>query len=524
MIVLRPYQEQGVSSIYQYFHEFHGNPVLAMPTGTGKSLVIAAFVKSVFQNYQGQRILGLTHVKELITQNFQAVQSIWPAAPVGINSAGLRRRDIHTPILFGGIASVRGWVEYLGKIDLIIIDECHLVSHKADTMYRKLVAYLKGKNPMLKVIGLSATPFRMGLGMITDGGIFDDVCFDMTSLEKFNELIKDGYLVPPIPKPTSVQLNVEHVGTQGGDFKQKDLQAAVDKDYITRKAVDEMIELADGRKHWLIFASGIHHAENIAEFLRERNVTAEAVHSKRDDRDELIEDFKAGHIQAIVNYNILTTGFDFPAIDHIGMLRPTKSPGLWVQMLGRGTRPSPGKKNCLVLDYAGNTRRLGPINDPIIPSRKGSRRRGMAPVRLCPQCNTFNHISAKVCINCGFEFPQAVKLETEASTAALLAGELPLVDVFPVQRIEYKRHNKQGRPPSMRVYYYSGLRRFSEWVCFEHGGYAQRKAREWWHERAATEVPTTIDECVMRSEELRVPKKIRVWVNKQHPEILSHEF
>jgi DNA repair protein RadD len=169
------------------------------------------------------------------------------------------------------------------------------------------------------------------------------------------------------------------------------LQAAVDDADITYRALTEAVQIGQSRRSWTAFASGIDHAIHIAEMLRGTfGIDAAEVHSKmpEKERDRRIEAYKRGELRCIVNKDILTTGFDHPPIDLILMLRPTMSTGLWVQMLGRGTRPYdpavhgylPGfptkKYDCCVLDYAGNTRRLGPINDPVIPKPKGQRTRG----------------------------------------------------------------------------------------------------------------------------------------------------
>lgn len=545
----RDYQDYAIESIFRYFEEGgEGNPIVAMPTGTGKSVVIGGFIQRVFQRYPGQRIMKLTHVKELIEQNFKKLLAIWPTAPAGIFSAGLGRRDTHYPIIYAGIATAIRAVETFGHVDLLLIDECHLVSPKADTMYRTFIDGLKKVNPYLKVIGFTATHYRMGQGLLTEeGGLFTDVCVDMTTLEAFNWFLAEGYLCPLVPRPTRTELDVEGVKVQQGEYNLKQLQEAVDRDEVTRAALLETLELGHDRQHWLVFASGVEHAIHVAAMLESLGVPATCVHSKMSngERDQRLADYKAGRYRAMVNNGILTTGFDFPAIDLIVMLRPTQSPGLWVQMLGRGTRPlyAPGfdlettegrlaaivnspKRNCLVLDFAGNTRRLGPINDPVIPKRKG-RGGGQAPVRICENCGIYCHANLTHCPECGFEFPRSVKFSPRAGTEALIRGEqeLPQVELFRVDRVVYNEHRKEGRPPSIRVSYYCGLRKFDEWVCLEHEGFARKKARDWWRNRApGTQPPETIAEAFQRLGELRTPTHIRVWVNKKHPEIMSYRY
>lgn len=545
LLVPRSYQTEGVDSIFDYFGKHSGNPIVAMPTGTGKSVVIAMFMERVFREFRGQRILVLTHVKELIEQNYAKLLQLWPGAPAGINSAALGQRATLDDIIFAGIQSVAKYPHLFGRIDLVIIDEAHLVSPKDTTMYQQFLAELKQRNPFLKVIGFTATPWRMGMGHITEGGIFTDVCFDITGVEAFNRLISEGFLSPLIAKKTQTVLDVDGVHMRGGEFIESELQAAVDKEEITRAALAEAYQMGHDRKKWLIFASGTHHSDSISQILEhEYGIRCPSVHSKNGGRDDAIEDLRHGRVRAVVNNNILTTGVDIPDIDFIVVLRPTGSAVLWVQMLGRGTRPvyasgydlsdftqrwqaiyAGGKQNCLVGDFAGNTKRLGPINDPVVPRKKGEKP-GKAPVRECERCETYNHASAKVCINCGFEFPPPrSKLTSLASTEEVIKGDidLPEVEVFKIDHITYTEHRKEGKPAAMKVGYHCNLRFFADYVCPQHEGYASRKARVWWRERSADPVPETAAQMLQQATELKTPTHLRVWTNKKpYPEIMAY--
>lgn len=529
---LRWYQDEAVFSLFDYFEHNSGNPVIALPTGTGKSLVIGDFIRRVFQ-WPRQRIMMLTHVKELIEQNAEKLQAIWPTAPLGIYSAGLRQRDIMLPIVFGGIQSVSKSPEIFGHRDLILIDECHLVAPSGETMYQKTIGELRKINPYLKCIGLSATAYRLKQGMITDGGIFTDICYDMTTFENFNRLVAEGYLAPIIPKRTDVEIDVSNVGISNSscDFKGEELETAAEK--VTFECCKEIVRVAFDRRCWMAFASGIGHAEHIASTLNSFGIQAAAVHSDLTDEENKtrIRDFKYGDIRCLVNMNKLTTGFDHPPIDYIAMLRPTISPGLNVQMWGRGTRPSPstGKVNCLGSDFAGNTRRLGPINDPRIPG-KPSRAGGDMPIKICEQCGAYNHPKVLICVGCGAEFEFANKLLKTASDAPIMRSDQNEIVYHDVKKVIYNRHekrNKEGvllKPPSMKVSYYCGMQRFSHWVCIEHGGIAGKRARDWWRQHHESEPPQTTEQALQLCSQLRVPARIRVWMNKDYPEVLGYEY
>lgn len=523
----RSYQVEAVNAVWNYFYAGNtGNPLIAMPTGTGKSIVIARLLWTILNQYPNQKILVLTHVKELIEQNYSKLIGLWPNAPAGIYSAGLNRRDVLQRIIFAGIASIaKKWAEF-GRVDLIIIDECHLVSPKDDTMYRSLIRSLQTVNPQLKVIGLTATPYRLGHGLITDGEdpLFTDICFDITDMASFNRLIAEGFLAPLIPKNTKLMLDVDNVHMRGGDFIAGELQTAVNKEDITAAALREAMELGYNRKKWLVFCSGVEHSIAVSEMLNSFGISCAAIHSKLTDaeRDQWLIDYKEGRLQALTNNNVLTTGFDAPEIDLILMLRPTASTVLWVQMLGRGTRPFPTKENCMVLDYAGNTGRLGPINDPLVPRMKG-KKPGKAPVKICGHCNTWNHTLAKFCINpeCGKEFVFQSKLHFEASEKNLIKGDLPQVEIFKVDHITYSEYNKMDKPPMMKVTYYCGLRKFDEYICFQHEGFPQRKARQWWAERTQMQFPTSTKDAIDKAELINAATHLRIWVNKKYPEIMK---
>lgn len=528
MINLRYYQTEALDAIYDYFaNGGKGNPLIGLPTGTGKSIIPAVFIEKVLKRWPDQRFLMITHIKELIDQNAKELLNVWPDAPVGIYSAGLKLKQSAQPIVFGGIQSMIKNPQLFGHRDVVFIDEAHLISDEESSQYQTFLGFMKLINPNLKVIGMSATLFRMSMGLITANGIFTDIVYDKTTLEGFNELLAAGYMAPLIPLRTQTELDVGDVSVRQGEFVPTQLQGAVDKAPITFKALQELVHAGQNRKSWLIFASGIEHAEHIAEQLGAFGIDCAPVHSKRpsDYNDAAIKAFKANELRAIVNYGKLTTGFNHPEIDLIGMLRPTLSVPLWVQMLGRGTRPA--KPNCLVMDFARNTPRLGPINDPVIPKMKKGEA-GEMPVKICEMCGAYNHTKVRFCCNCGNEFSFQMKLVSKAGTDELIRNaaieETPIVETLNVMGASYIKHEgKLGKPPTLRATYFTPTP-YTEYVCLQHGGMAGKIGRDWWRRRHKEEPPATVDEALLKISDLRCPRFIRVHVNKKHPEILSCEF
>lgn len=534
----RWYQRDAERSIFNYFENVSsGNPVVVMPGGTGKSHVIGNFIKSVFSQWSNQKIMILTHVKELIVQNANKLLGVWPNAPVGIHSAGLKSRDTALPIIFGGIQSVTPTIKkaiksstaHFGYVDLIIIDECHLLSPDDETMYQFVIKELKLINPFLKVIGFTATHYRLKQGLITDGGLFTDICYDISDYKSYNRLIDEGFLspliVPTRNRDGSIMSSVDlsNVKLQGGDYNQKQLNKNTDD--VLYNALKQSIEYGYNRRCWLAFGNSIETAENINSILQSFGINSEVVHSKLSSavNDKRIKAYVNGDLQCMVNNNKLTTGFDNPMIDMIIDLGATTSTSKNVQKLSRAARPSPGKTNALILDYVRNIARLGPINDPVIPTKAG-KGTGEAPIKVCDNCGYRMHTSVRVCEMCGMKFEFKTKIFSTVGTEQALKTDTPVIEYFNVKKVIYNLHEKVGKPPSIRVSYLCNLKRFDEWVMLEHGGFVAKKARDWWMQRHNEEPPLTTHEALKKVSQLRAPKQIRVQTNKKYPEILSTEW
>jgi DNA repair protein RadD len=473
--VLRDYQQRTIDQLYAWFSAGNaGNPCLVLPTGSGKSHIVAALCKDALQNWPETRVLMLTHVKELIEQNAEKMRLHWPAAPMGIYSAGIGKRDIGEPITFAGIQSVRTKAEMLGHLDLVIIDECHLVNHKEEGGYRKLLADLKAINPALRVVGLTATPYRLGHGLITDKPALFDALLEPVSIE---ELVFKGYLSTLRSKVTSAKLDTSGVKKRGGEFIESELQAAVDTDDNNQRVVQEVIALAGDRKAWLVFCTGVQHAEHVAEVLRQHGVAAQCVtgETPKAERKRMLNDFKAGNLRALTNANVLTTGFDYPDIDLIAMLRPTMSASLYVQMAGRGMRVKSHTDHCLVLDFAGVVEMHGPIV-AVQPPKKGGDGDGEAPVKVCDNCDELVHISAKECPACGHPFPEPEEKKLKLRNDDIMGME---GKDFEVTGWSWRRHiSKASGNLMLACTYYGSLsdKPITEYFPVLNDGYAGQMA------------------------------------------------
>lgn len=489
---LRDYQRAAVDSIYRYFETgASGNPLVVMPTGSGKSFVIATFIRETLEAWPDQRILIVTHRKELISQNYAELVGHWPLAPAGIYSAGLNRRDAGARVLFCGIQTVYGKAALIGKTDLVLIDECHLVPRRADTMYLQFLTGLWNANNSLKVVGLSATPFRLDSGLLSEGDsrVFTDICHEVP----VRMLVERGYLAPLVGKRMKTEYDLSGVHVRGGEYVAGELEAAMDQESLTALAVNEMAALGAERRSWLVFCAGVSHAGHVRDELRRRGIGAESLTggTHHAEREKILTRFKAGELRALTSCEVLTTGFNAPSVDLIAFLRPTQSAGLYVQMAGRGMRTAPGKIDCLVLDYAGNVMRHGPVDAVTVrPRCAGEGRKGDAPAKACPQCDTIIHASANPCPHCGYQFPSREARHDETAYSGAIMTPDP--EWCEVRRVLYSRWEKPGKPDSIRVEYEIGLDAVSEWVCPDHGGYATSKAGAWVNARLTSSLREAI--------------------------------
>ena len=451
--VPRDYQAEVVKSTVSYVQGGGKAGLVCLPTGTGKASLPALVFKELFQANPFARAMMVTHRKTLIEQNYNTLKWIWPDAPCGIYSAGLKRRDTMDAITYAGIQSIHRRPEAFGKIDYCIVDEAHLIPEDSETMYGSFLESLRSVNPDMVLIGMTATPFRLKTGMLLDGPMFDDMIVDRTLGDDFTWFIDQGYLVDVKPKDVDERMSPEGVKKSGGEYTIASLAAKFNRREVSERLVKEVAARRGKRRCGITFAINIEHAEELAALYDREGIPATVAHSKLDTAtaEANLAAFIAGEYEMLVDVEKYTTGFDCPWIDLIVMARLTESPSLSIQMLGRGTRPvyAPGhdlstkegrlaaitasrKPNgCLVLDFAANSLRLGPINAPITMANKrqvdglGTE---LAPMKQCPKCRSHIHAAKRFCgevsddgVACDHEFPMG---EEVAMSGEVIPGLL----------------------------------------------------------------------------------------------------
>ncbi|TVQ34162.1 MAG: DEAD/DEAH box helicase [Phycisphaeraceae bacterium] len=535
LMKLRPYQCEAVQSVYDHLRSRDDNPCVVIPTGGGKTPVIATICSDAV-NLWGGRVVILAHVRELLEQAADKLRAIAPDVPLGIYSAGLKRKDLGYAVTIAGIQSIYQRACDLGPVDLVIVDEAHLIPPDGEGMYRQFIAEARVVNPHVRVIGLTATPYRMKTGTIcSPDNILNEVCFEIG----VRELIVQGYLAPLRTKAGSAKADTSDLHIRGGEFVAGEVEDLMDTDALVDAACAEIVEQTGDRSSVLIFCAGVRHGEHVARVLRERHgvecgfVCGE---TPAKERDELIARFRAGGedgLRFLANVNVLTTGFDATNVDCVAMLRPTLSPGLYYQMVGRGFRPHPGKADCLVLDFGGNVLRHGPVD--AIRVRTPDSGDGEAPAKECPQCAALIHAAYAACPECGHEFPDpdTQKHAATASGEGILSDQVSRWEER-VSEVTYHIHRKRDdptgeAPPTMRVEYRCGFNTYHrEWVCIEHSEYARRKAEAWWRARSNEPVPETVEDAVDMAEMGALAETLRITVEKKAGEkwerVVDHEL
>lgn len=523
---LRPYQRAAVDSTWSYLRAQPGNPCIVLPTGAGKTLCLAELIREALTQWPGTRICVLAHVRELVAQNADKLQRYWPEAPLGIYSAGLKRRDRFEPVIFASIQSVAKKAAQLGRFDLLLIDEAHRVPLRAEGQYRHFIEGCRHFNPGLRIAGLTATPYRLGGGPVCGPDyILNEIAYEA----RVGDLIRDGYLTRLVSKAGIARADLTGVQVRQGEYARGQLEQACNVAEVVEAACDEIVSLCADRRAWIVFCAGVDHAEAVADALTRRGIACAVVtgETATGERDARIEAFQRSELRALVNVNVLSEGFDATHVDAVIMMRPTKSAALYYQQAGRGMRLHPGKVDCLVLDFAGNIVEHGPV-DAIRPPRKpGQKAESAAPVRECPVCHVILPVQARQCPDCGHEFPvqEHARHDATASNAAILSDEVTPPEDWSVSGLSFRRHEGKSGTPTLQVTYLCGLRSAREWICLEHSGFARAKAVRWWLDRSVQAiVPKTVDEALELAHDLKKPTRIRVQQRGKYLEIIGHEF
>lgn len=513
-----PFQEAAIEETMDFIINNKGNPLVVAPTGSGKSLIAAELIIRLSYNWPQTRILLVSHVKEILEQDYYVLKIQKSDLEVGLYSAGLNSRTIKK-ITIAGIQSLVNNIEKFKNFDIIIIDEAHLIPFKSDTRYRKL---FEVSSNSIK-IGLTATPYRTTGGYLHEGenSIFDGISF----LVGINDLQSENILCKLRSPETNFTMDSTNIKIQAGDYILKELSLAFDRKRITLEIIKELLNYKRLAKHWLVFAIDIDHANHISEELNRHGILTKVIHSKinKNDRVKYIENFKKEKYQALVSVAMLTTGIDIPKVDLIAGLRATISPILHTQIPGRGMRVYPNKKFCWYLDFAGNLKRNGPIDDPIVQKGYKNKRTGQPMVKTCKVCKELVALATRICPVCNYKFEFKHNLTIQPSELSLFSQK----NWHVVEKIKYDISTNKEGIDYLKATYFCGLRSFSQPICFNHKGYARYMAIIWWRNRWNENerfVPNSTKDALSFSKFLKKPIKIYVDESKKYPKIKEFKW
>lgn len=534
---LRDYQLESVEKTFEHWARHPGAdqiPILWLPTAAGKSVICAGIIEKAFREWPEHhpRSLVIVPSKELAEQNAEKLAKVLPDnVRLGFYSASVGKKQPDADVIVATIGSVAKAAHVLGNIKLVVVDECHLISPDGAGMYRTLLRDLS-KYCRFRAVGMTATPFRGNGIWLTDGKdpLFTGIAHEVP----MKLLLERGYL-SPLVRPSDVLETIDTTGirTSAGDYNVAQLAERVDA-YLACVAT-QAVQLAADRKKWIAFTPNVATAHKLADLLTDLGSPSQVVtgDTPKQEREAIIDRFRqTNDIRCLVTVLALSTGFDVPSVDCIVYCRPTRSPVLFVQAAGRGMRISPetGKVDCLWLDFTDTTARMGPIDQIRGRARAMTGMPGLAPFAVCDNCGA-QVVPASLlrCPECDhlMREPEEVTAR-EVSDAPVMSNQVEQKIVrYEITNVTYERHNKPGRPPSMRVEYWSGPRAVAnEFICFEHGGYAASRAYNWWTTRAPGR-PGGVDEAldwIRQGCPVARPTAIHVNETGKYPEVVKYEF
>jgi DNA repair protein RadD len=554
MLELRDYQAAAIAAAYGWQREHKTPCCIVLPTGAGKTPVLCTIANDCARH--GKRVLIVSHVKELIEQAAGSMRRWFKDIPTTVYSAGIGTKDLSGQVVVGGVQSLCK-AKHLGLFDVVLVDEAHCIPPKKTSQYKTLLEHVRQGSEGYRLIGLTATPYRLDGGLIYgDEKLFAGVCYEAGVAD----LIERGYLSNLSSKRGTIEADLSKVTKKRGEFDAAEMEHEFD--LITAEAVKDVLRHSRKASSVLLFCSGVNHAYSVKTLIEARGEICEVItgSTPKELRESIVERFKSGELKYLANVNVLTTGFDATRVDLVCLLRATLSPGLFYQMVGRGLRLHEGKTCCTVLDFGKNIDRHGcidaikpppgmkhwtclicsEVNPPMAddcrccgnhwdqwkcqrceePNKSEEKecircklKRGWI---CCVNCEDWHDPKECVCPHCGHVRPQQIrepKIDNRAADLPILSKDNK-GQLHPIDSVDYFLHYKgrdSSTTPTLRVSYMQGLRMIAqEWVCIEHAGFAGNKAREWWRMRTDEQFPKTVEDAIdiARAGSLREPEAI----------------
>jgi len=550
-LVLRPYQIRVLDQVWAAL-QVKLNVLITAPCAAGKAILFAKIIQRLLRENPEFRALILVDREILVTQSRDKLYLVAPelGGDIGIVCASVTTaKDLHQRVTVASRQTIINQLNRFPPVQLTIIDECHLMAIPRDDdpepdQFAQIIKKLWEYNPKMRLVGCTASPYRLGTGYIHGGRnkggsrpYFDVVDAEVTT----RELLDGGFIAPMVGRVRTGKALAEDLQTvsiTAGEYNLGQLSEVMCKETHVQSCVDAWREYASDRRKTIIFCATIEHAEAVAAAFKDAGVSATAIHSKLPPIEEAsrMRALRQGSLLVFTSVAKLTTGMDVVDIDCIIMARPTKSTALYQQCVGRGQRIADGKIDCLVIDLVGATQEFGTDMDNLkvtIP-RDSS---GDAPFKICPGekqdgtvCGQSVHASLKFCPYCSFEFPIDPAVEAKLGKLEKVKfNEAPEPDEYHVEHVRYQVHMSQSSGKALiRVEYDCGFyaRKIYEYLCLPdyYDGYAVAKARAWWAERSQDEFPDTVQDFMTVAEYLPMPTEILVTKDGKYYRVVGYKF
>jgi DNA repair protein RadD len=491
-VKLRSYQASTADWLWDKATVSDKNPVAPLPTGTGKSLIVAEIIQRALKSARTPTLV-LCPSKELIIQNKKVLFSYFPESEIdtGTLCAGLDSYCTDKQVTFATPQSVLNQVKKSKCKDykIIIVDEAHTVPYGEKGVVYSQIFYA---NYSAVRIGLTATPWRTDNGLLHKGeGSWFDILKEPIP---YSEFVESNWLSPLEGYSPELQMDTQGLSVNGGDFSQ--VQAAQRFNGMPlERTIKHALSATQKRKHLAVYCPTISAANKANQLFSDSGEKSEVLTGETRDREEVLKRWKTGETRILCSVEILTTGLDFPALDAIVCFRPTLSSSLWVQIMGRGSRLSPEKKNCLVLDYAGNLERLGGVD--IIENYWTDYSGGMCSKPAVPaKVSRSNSLSLSV------RDPNAGTVNAVKCTVQTVAYIIIPSKRYPSKKIllvSYQAFTEEGF-----------VLRANDFVCCEYSGAARKRAEDWFNRRGENFCPNNVYSARARVRSLPVARTLLV--------------
>jgi len=550
---LRGYQVRTLTQAWEAMQQ-KLRILITAPCSAGKTILFSKIIQRLLREQPGFRVLILVDREILVSQSRDKLKMVAPELTehIGIVCASVSStKTLDAPVTIASKQSLVNNLDKFPPVQLIIIDEVHLVGtpHQDEMVpdqWGKIITRLQEYNPLVRLIGCTASPYRLGSkgGYIYGNRNREDAApyFDCVDAEITTRELLDGNFITKLTGMASVsdsfQADLTHVGMVAGEFNLGQVSTMMCRPVHVQSCVDAWLKFAAGRKKTLVFCASIEHAEQIAAAFNNHGISSCAIHSKLSQVDDAIR-MKAladGTMQVFTSVAKLTTGMDVSDIDTIIMARPTKSTALYQQCIGRGQRLAEGKEECLVIDLTGCTSEFGTDMDHLNVAVPRSAGGGEAPAKICPGtkadgsvCGQSVHASLKFCPTCSYEFPATEEVQAAMGVMKeVVFNEIPEPETIEVTEVGYAVHTsaKSGFNLIKVTYYCGHFTQYNEWVCLPdfYSGFAVDKALAWWEERTAEPFPDTVEEFMFLKDELMTPVRVIVQKKGKYGEVTGCQF